>query len=214
MMESAVRWAAIHRLGRRLVSRGLAGVARLTIILILAMGAAGCAQHRVADGPPLQIHRQFGGYKFTYDSPAEQPVWDWFSLDPGFASTLERHPTALEEARKAAAPHTAGRILGVAYLAWGVKVAFFSWETDNLGLNQHTASGADWAILGGLLVGGVVSDRMARGRLDRAVSLFNAEEMGSARQNTAHRDLFRRLSLSPTYRPGNGVGLLARLSLR
>jgi hypothetical protein len=189
---------------------------RLGIALVAVMGSVGCSQHRIPDGPPLQIHRQTLGYKFTYNSPAEQPVWDWAgSLHPAFASTLERNPAALEDARKAQPAYTASLIFGVGYLAYGVKIAFFSWETDHFGLHHFTASGADWVILGGLFGATVVSGNMARSQLDRAVSLFNAEETASTRQDDARQNLFARLRLSPMYQPeDNRVGLLARLPLR
>lgn len=211
-MIPTTRAGKIHRTRTRL--NRVHAFFRWPRILVAVLGAAGCAQHRIIDGPPLQIHRQLTGEKFTYNSPAEQPVWDWFSLDPAFASTLERHPTALEQARRAGPPHTANQVLGVGFLVWGIKLAFFSWETDSLGLNHHTASGADWAILGGLLAGGIVSGRMARNRLDRAVSLFNTEEPDPGGQGAAHRNLFGDVHLSPMYRPGEGVGLLVRLPAR
>src|SRR5690606_24812692 len=135
----------------------------------------GCSQNRVAEGPPLQVHRRLGDYRFTYNSPAKMRVWSWTgSLHPDFAATLERHPTALQQARSAIPARIAGEVLGIGFLAYGIKMAAFSWEQHPTlpGLNEWTVSGTDWAIFGGLLVGSAVFNRMSESRLERAVTLF------------------------------------------
>ena len=186
---------------------------RLAVVLLAAMGSMGCSQHRIATGPPLQLHRQFGGYKFTYNSPAEQSVWDWFALDPAFTSVLERHPAALETARKAGPAHATSWGLALAFTAYSIKTTFSS-ETDNLGLVTYPHFERDIAILAVLGVGASVFERVARGQLNRAVSQFNGEEGGSLEEGTAQGGLFEHVRLSPTYEPGNRLGLVGTFSFR
>lgn len=190
-------------------SRIVVRIARLAVVLVAAAGSVGCISRRIPDGPPLQIHQElFGSDKFTYNSAEEKPVWDWFQLDPAFASTLERHPTALEEARKAK-PFRTGYWIGFA--GWAVfivkAVHTVLSSSDGLTSSDEESARGDVAISLGFSFGAWAFGAFARRYVNRAVSLFNVEEMRSA-------EGVRDLELGPAYLPGRGAGLVGRLPLR
>jgi hypothetical protein len=204
----------VKSLRKRRQPGGLGRLARRTVLVAIAMGLVGCAQHRVLDGPPLQVHKQFSGEKFTYNSPAEQPVWDWFSLDPAFASTLESHPESLDEARKAKPFRTAYWIAGVGSVVFSFKSLFTSISsTNDITSNDIEDTKKDLAISAGFLAGMMVFDAFARRYVNRAVSLFNADERENGDQQDVSRSLFRNVRLSPMYRPDTGTGLFVRIPL-
>lgn len=190
------------------------------LVLVVAMGSVGCAQHRIPDGPPLQIHRGgFGGDRFSYDSPAEESVWNWFQLDPAFVSTLERHPVALEEARKAK-PFRTGYWIGFAgwtvFMIKGLSTALSS--ADNPTSSAVESAQGDFAVAIGFALAMWPFDALARRYVNRAASLFNVEEMRSTEQEAGEQDrlgrFLRDVELSPTYRPAAGFGWVARIPAR
>ena len=196
-----------------------APLARLPVILLAAAALVGCAQHRIPDGPPLQLHQQLSGQKFTYDSPDEQKVWSWFSLNPAFASTLERHPTALEEAGKAPPFRTASWITVAGGTAFGIKALVSGLRSvDDLTSDDVESVKGDLAISSGFFIGSIVFDAFARRYLNRAISLFNAEEARSNGHGTEAQHPLARvlggLDFAPTYTSGRGAGLVARVPLR
>lgn len=194
-------------------------LARLSLVLVVTLGSVGCSQHRMRDGPPLQIHRQLTGDKFTYDSPAEEPVWDWFQLDLAFVSTLEQRPAALEEARKATPFRKGYWITFAGWTAFTIKtvhtIATFSEDPTS---SAYEAAKGDLAVMAGFTVGIVVFDAFARRYVNRGVSLFNAEEMRSTEERAGEENPLGRfpagLELAPTYRPAAGLGWAVRIGLR
>jgi hypothetical protein len=168
----------------------------------------------VADGPPLQLHRE----KFTYNAPAKLPVYDWFSLDPAFVSVLERHPTSLDEARKATPFHTAAWLGVVGAGVFSAKAVFTSLDSgDDLTANDVESTKGDLIIAFGFATATAVFDAFGRRYLNRAVSVFNAQEMSpSGRGPTAPSplgSLLRKVEAAPAYRPGDGGGWMAQFRL-
>lgn len=192
---------------------------RSMVVLVAALVSVGCSQHRIRQGPPLQIHSQLTGEKFTYNSPTEEPVWDWFRLDPAFVSTLEQHPTALEEARKATPFRTGYWIAFAGWTVFTVKAVhtIVTFSDDPTSSGYEEAKG-DLAVMGGFAVGTVVFGALARRYVNRSVSLFNAEEMrlagGTAGEQSPFGRFLGHLEIAPTYGAEAGLGWAARIPLR
>jgi len=195
-------------------SLGRRGRPQLLILMVALITAPACAGNRVADGPPLQLHRT----EFTYNSPAKQPVYDWFSLDPAFVAVVEQHPPSLVEARKAAPYRTATWVTAIAASGFVIKSAISAIDDADALTADDEVWTTDYTIAAALGVGAVVFDAFARRYLNRSVSLFNANvtrtggDAGAAGLPT-DGDAFR-LEFAPTYRPGVGAGLVGRIPLR
>jgi len=136
-LDASATKSPLH--GRRGLARLLA---RMLVVAVVLAGGTACAGNRVPDGPPLQLHRT----QFTYNSPAKQPVYDWFALDPAFVAVLEQHPPALGEARKAAPYRTATWIaaLGASGFARGSRGARSGLRAGLLGIPAPPSPPVAW----------------------------------------------------------------------
>jgi hypothetical protein len=192
----------------------------IALIALCVLAPAGCAARRDPNGPPLQLHSGAWGPRFSYEGPVLQSVYDWTSLDTAFVAVLSRDATALEEARKSKPFRTGALISYAGVTLFTTKMmftAFSSASSDDITQGDVDSVNRDLVVAVGFSLAAAVFDQVAHRYIRRGASTFNVGETSASGRQGSLPDWIeqsvRNLSLSPTFRPHSGFGLVSRTTL-